>query len=358
MRILSTIALTILAFAASAQSYTITGKTDEASNGKTAYLIDQNTADVCATCVIENGAFKFENNIEGEKIFEVNIDKNRRTKVIVLAKADTKAAIDFTSRPATVTDNGGYNDQLTALGNKIAEAGNAINAKMDQLMNEGKSREEINAALAEEEKAFYELYRKGISDNKDNVIGAYIVSMTARQFYPTLETLDEAIATVKYAGELASIKALRKGYEKAAATQAGKMFVDFTGYTVDGKASKLSDYVGKGKYVLVDFWASWCGPCKGEIPNLIELQNKFGGDKFMVLGVNVWDEEAAFKAALEEEGITYPQIVVPQNNKDNATELYGIQGIPQIILFGPDGTIVQRDLRGQAMKDLVEEKMK
>ena len=358
MRILSTIALAALAFAASAQSYTITGKTDKDANGKTAYLIDQSTASVCDSCVIENGAFKFENNIDGEKIFDININKNRRNKVVVLAAADTKAVVDFTSRPATVTDNGGYNDKLAAFGNTVMEAGSAINAKMDQMMNEGKSREEMNAAIADEEKAYYDLYRKGISDNKDNVIGAYIVSMTARQFYPTLETLDEAIATVKYAGELASIKALRKNYEKAAATQAGKMFVDFTGYTVDGKASRLSDYVGKGKYVLVDFWASWCGPCKGEIPNLIELQNKFGGDKFMVLGVNVWDDEAAFKAALEEEGITYPQIVVPQNNKDNATELYGIQGIPQIILFGPDGVIVQRDLRGQAMKALVEEKMK
>ena len=151
---------------------------------------------------------------------------------------------------------------------------------------------------------------------------------------------------------------MREDLIKAEATSAGKMFVDFQGYAIDGKLSRLSDYVGKGKYVLVDFWASWCGPCKGEIPNLIELQNKFGGDKFMVLGVNVWDDETAFKAALEEEGITYPQIVVPQNNKDNATELYGIKGIPQIILFAPDGTIVKRDLRGQAMKDLVEEKMK
>jgi thiol-disulfide isomerase/thioredoxin len=151
---------------------------------------------------------------------------------------------------------------------------------------------------------------------------------------------------------------MREGLVKAEATNAGKMFVDFQGYAIDGKPSRLSDYVGKGKYVLVDFWASWCGPCKGEIPNLIELQNKFGGEKFMVLGVNVWDDETAFKAALEEEGITYPQIVVPQNNKDNATELYGIKGIPQIILFAPDGTIVKRDLRGQAMKDLVEEKMK
>ena len=355
MRILSTIALAVLAFAASAQSYTITGK---ASNGKTAFLVDQSTATVCDSCVITDGAFKFENKIAGEKVFEVNIDKSRRTKAVVLTAAGTNAVVDFTARPASVTDNGGYNDKLTAFGNTVMEAGSAINAKMDQMMNEGKSREEINAALADEEKAYYDIYLNGINENKDNIIGAYIVSMTARQFYPTLETLDEAIATVKYAGELASIKALRKSYEKAVATQAGKMFVDFTGLTVDGKASKLSDYVGKGKYVLVDFWASWCGPCKGEIPNLIELQNKFGGDKFTVLGVNVWDDEAAFKAALEEEGITYPQIVVPQNNKDNATEMYGIQGIPQIILFGPDGVIIKRDLRGQAMKDLVEEKMK
>ena len=150
----------------------------------------------------------------------------------------------------------------------------------------------------------------------------------------------------------------RENYLNAAATQAGNMFVDFSGLTVDGKPLRLSDYVGKGKYVLVDFWASWCAPCKGEIPNLIELQNKFGGEKFTVLGVNVWDEEDKFKAALTEEGITYPQIYIPRDNKDNATYLYGIQGIPQIILFGPDGTIIKRDLRGQSMKDFVAEQFK
>jgi thiol-disulfide isomerase/thioredoxin len=120
----------------------------------------------------------------------------------------------------------------------------------------------------------------------------------------------------------------------------------------------LSDYVGKGKYVLVDFWASWCGPCKAEIPSLVALQNKFGGDKFTVIGVNVWDEEDKFKASLTAEGINYPQIFIPRDNKDDATALYGIRGIPQIILFGPDGVIVQRDLRGEAMKKLIEEKMK
>jgi hypothetical protein len=88
------------------------------------------------------------------------------------------------------------------------------------------------------------------------------------------------------------------------------------------------------------------------------LQNKFGGEKFTVLGVNVWDEEEKFKAALTEEGITYPQIFIPHDKKDNATELYGIKGIPQMILYGHDGVIVKRDLRGEAMKALVEEKLK
>ena len=163
---------------------------------------------------------------------------------------------------------------------------------------------------------------------------------------------------IRDADKVFAVRKYREELLKAAATQAGKMFVDFGGFTVDGKPSKLSDYVGKGKYVLVDFWASWCGPCKGEIPNLIELQNRYGGEKFTVLGVNVWDEEAKFKAALTEEGITYPQIYIPRDNKDNATELYGINGIPQIILFGPDGTILKRDLRGAAMKEYVGDQLK
>ena len=223
---------------------------------------------------------------------------------------------------------------------------------------DGKSREEIEAIVSQEIDALYDIYRQAIQDNKDNMLGAYVLGMVAPEFYTSLESLETAMADVKYAEKIYPLRMQRENYLNAAATQAGNMFVDFSGLTVDGKPLRLSDYVGKGKYVLVDFWASWCAPCKGEIPNLIELQNKFGGEKFTVLGVNVWDEEDKFKAALTEEGITYPQIYIPRDNKDNATYLYGIQGIPQIILFGPDGTIIKRDLRGQSMKDFVAEQFK
>ncbi len=134
------------------------------------------------------------------------------------------------------------------------------------------------------------------------------------------------------------------------ATREGEMFVDFTIPDSDGKEVKLSDYVGNGKYVLVDFWASWCGPCRGEIPNLIQIYNKYHGEGFDVLGIAVWDDPADSKVAAEKLGINYSEII---NAQHIPTDAYGISSIPQIILFGPDGTILKRDLRGGSIEEEV-----
>ena len=196
--------------------------------------------------------------------------------------------------------------------------------------------------------------KQAVLNNADNLVPVFFLCRYASDL--GVEFVDSFLTDYKYkdSKQLASVYRMLEGERNKLP---GADVVDFAGKDLEDKESHLTDYVGKGKYVLVDFWASWCGPCKGEIPNLIELQEKFGGDKFTVLGVNVWDEEDKFKAALTAEGITYPQIYIPRDNKDNATELYGIKGIPQIILFAPDGTIVQRDLRGNAMKALVSEEM-
>lgn len=138
-------------------------------------------------------------------------------------------------------------------------------------------------------------------------------------------------------------------------TAEGAMFTDFTIEQPDGSKVSLSDYVGKGKYVLVDFWASWCGPCRAEIPNIKELYDKYHSKGLDVLGVAVWDKVEDTQKAIKELGIVWPQII---NAQQIPTELYGIQGIPHIILFAPDGTIVARDLREEAMKEKVAEVMK
>ena len=104
--------------------------------------------------------------------------------------------------------------------------------------------------------------------------------------------------------------------------------------------------------VVVDFWASWCGPCRAETPVLAEIYNQYKNKDLEVLGVAVWDNPENTQKAIEELKITWPQIL---NAGDKPTKLYGINGIPHIILFGPDGTIISRDLRGDAMKAKVKE---
>lgn len=241
--------------------------------------------------------------------------------------------------------------------NYAAEVQNKL-AEMDSTLAED-SKESLMAEYNESAyKAYVDHIKDVIKANNGNEVSLeglkaiyYELDLDERQ--AALDALDDSLAEDQF------VVTLRKAVDAQQATAVGKMFTDFEVEQDPegnpGVMTKFSEYVGTGKYMLVDFWASWCGPCKREIPNIKSVYEKYHGDNFDVLSVAVWDDPKASVDTAAAYGVNWNHIV---NAQRIPTEIYGIQGIPHIILVGPDGTILKRDLRGEDIEKAVAECLK
>ena len=201
---------------------------------------------------------------------------------------------------------------------------------------------------------FNDYQKETAKANLDNIVGLMAISQIMDDDSDELLALVNGLSDeMKAHPEVARLLA---SFETQAKTGEGQPFVDFTVVqepaAPEASTVKFSDYVGNGKFVLVDFWASWCGPCREEMPNLKNVYETYAGPNFDMLSVAVADELSETRKAAEELGITWNQIV---NAQQIPLEIYGIDAIPHVILFGPDGTILKRNLRGAAIGEAVKE---
>ncbi len=221
------------------------------------------------------------------------------------------------------------------------------------LQREGAPRAQIDsvAVLARPVlESLQEHHRKNIDEQKDNYLS--VQGITYLQGLYSDEQLDSLIRTLApEVVETARIQMLLHDVQARLRTREGMPFADFHVDTGNGTVS-LSDYVGKGKYVVADFWASWCQPCIAEMPYLKEVYKKYNGADVILLGITNYEKPEVSRAAAQELGLPWDQIYCPTLE---AMETYGISGIPHIILFGPDGTILRRHLHGAQVGQVLEE---
>ena len=334
-----------------AGNYRIDGMAPADANGQWVYLYKPSGQGASDSVQIANGRFTLERAVaEDGLIVHLVIPRSYNLSFIPeegIIKADL-AASGATGTPLNDehTQKSKYRKGL------IEEARAKLKSIRADKNLDDKAKEEA------QEKVSDELYAKikplAEADLKEHPNDA--IGLIALQNLLGMEDVNvaKAEALLQQAGDRLraeeSITKMVERLRRVEATQAGAQFVDFEGVDDANKAVRLSDYVGKGHYVLVDFWASWCGPCRREIAHLKKVRDAYTDKGLVILGTVVWDEMEDHLKAMKELEVTWPQIF----NKTEATELYGIAGIPQIILFDPAGKIVARDLRGEEINKLLD----
>ncbi len=174
-----------------------------------------------------------------------------------------------------------------------------------------------------------------MTDNIDNAFGYFIVTNVISS---NSEIVDSLVNVAPYLADSKRVKTAREDNEKLKATSVGQPYTDFT-IESNGKSVKLSDYIKPDRYTLVDFWASWCGPCKRAIKGLKENYADLNAKGLDIVGVAVWEDPAETEKWLKDNPLPWQIILDAQKVP---TDIYAVKGIPTLILIGPDGKILAR----------------
>lgn len=268
--------------------------------------------------------------------------------------------VQFISDGSTITIDLVEKTVTSSLKDGVQSRYTAFQEWADAFIEENQSK---YASLPEEEKeAFEKEYTDKLNEhllelvdaNPDNVL--CLIGVSSLMLDDEAEMLRVLQSLSNEMKQSPTVVDMISTIESQMATAEGKMFQDFAVVQVpedeEGSTVKLSDYIGKGKYILVDFWASWCKPYQDELPYLQEVYKQFKGDNFDMLSIAVNDALTDTMIAARTWGVTWNLIA---NAQSIPVAVYGLETIPYTILFGPDGTILKRGMRGEEIGKAVAE---
>jgi thiol-disulfide isomerase/thioredoxin len=246
-----------------------------------------------------------------------------------------------------------FMSDMKALEDEYAElAKNAQNPELSEA-----EVNELKKQMGEFEEKYYQAMKNSIADNAGTYFG--LNNLTNSYYYYSPEelapVLESYIAAFPTNARLLQIK---KNNDITLETAVGKQFKDFEMPDVDGNMHNLSEYIAANKVTLVDFWASWCGPCRAEMPAVKDAYDAYKNKGFGIVGVSLDNNKEAWVKAIADLGIEWAQISDLQGWNCAGAKLYGVNSIPATVLVAQDGTILARNLRGEAIKEKLAEILK
>lgn len=355
----------LAASCAEKDAFTITGKLPNGEyDGQQVYLKtlgeNWNGKELVAidTVNVVDGQFVFKGLAkEGPMLHYIVLDdapeSMKKPLAVVVEPGHIEVSLDSVSSVKGTSINNSlqsYNNKIKSLYNEVGN----LSKKTEDSTATAEQREDLGKQIGKKFDQMNDETYNFVKDNIKNQIGTYYFLANSYRFSP--DQLKELAGSIdeKYKGD-EKVQAVEARIKTLDATAVGQAFTDIKGKTPEGKDIALSDYAGKGKYVLVDFWASWCGPCRAEMPKVVELYKQYKDKGFEVVGISFDSKNEDWTKGIKDLGITWPQISDLKGWGSSGATLYGVNSIPHMLLIDKDGKIIERGITpDQAAEKLAE----
>jgi peroxiredoxin len=350
--------------------FLIAGTADGVKNGKKVFIETQTETGFIAkdTAVVENGKFELKGIAEAVDLGFIRIEDENVNLPIILEEGKISVAIKtdtILNSKIGGTDNNdkfqSFNDASKVVVNKkmkfekanlerITAAKKANDtATVNQIMKEyGKFQDDLN-----------KVSKDFIKNNPDAYLSVLLLEnflmrqyLTAEEITSYFAKIDKSLLNTKSAKNIKKVLDAIKN-DPAAKVEVGGKAPDFSAKNPEGKQISLKESMGK--VTIIDFWASWCGPCRGENPNVVALYKEMHTKGLNIIGVSLDKDAAKWKEAIAKDGLVWPQISNLKFWDEPIAKQYNVESIPATFILDAKGVIVARDLRGDALKAKVTE---
>ncbi|MHA7110992.1 redoxin family protein [Sunxiuqinia elliptica] len=362
MRNLSLLTLVVLFFAAcqsNSTQYKVSGTVAGLDSGIVYLVKTENGRPVTTdTTDLVNGEFSFEGSIAVPELYYLRLNAQdyfgrfflENDKIEVTANIDSLQNTEITGSPSNDVFNK-YLDEVQVMNEKMQEYQQQYAAARASGNEDEVKRIQFDAKATNDNMAVFA--KNFVRENNTSVVAPFIL---LTQLSQQLEYVDLKELYDLFPAELAEslyMKELTKMIETRGRSAVGVQAPEFTMNDVDGTPVSLSSF--KGKYLLIDFWASWCGPCRRENPNVVEAYQKYKDKGFDILGVSLDRDKSAWLKGIEEDQLTWTHVSDLKYWQNEVAQLYGVSAIPHSVLLDKDGKIIAKNLRGEDLHKKLEE---